>query len=68
MMGFLGGSAFATFYTFLGIPIARMADQGVKLSVNDFVIKACAQALQRVPEANSVWAGDRILAGSAVGH
>ena len=40
---------------------ARMADQGIKLSVNDFVIKACAQALQRVPEANSVWAGDRIL-------
>ena len=40
----------------------RLADQGVKLSVNDFVIKACAAALQRVPEANAVWAGDRILA------
>lgn len=40
----------------------RLADQGVKLSVNDFIIKACAAALQRVPEANSVWAGDRILA------
>lgn len=28
---------------------------GVKLSVNDFVIKACAVAAQRVPEANSAW-------------
>jgi pyruvate dehydrogenase E2 component (dihydrolipoamide acetyltransferase) len=32
-----------------------------KLSVNDFVIKALALALQRVPEANAVWAVDRIL-------
>ena len=35
--------------------------RGVKLSVNDFVIKACALALQQVPECNAVWAGDRIL-------
>ena len=35
--------------------------QGIKVSVNDFVIKACAVALQRVPAANAVWAGDRIL-------
>src|SRR5215475_6972289 len=32
-----------------------------KLSVNDLVIKAWAAALQRVPAANAVWAGDRIL-------
>jgi pyruvate dehydrogenase E2 component (dihydrolipoamide acetyltransferase) len=32
-----------------------------KLSVNDFVIKALALALQRVPDANAVWAEDRIL-------
>jgi len=32
-----------------------------KLSVNDFVIKAWALALQRVPAANAVWAQDRIL-------
>jgi pyruvate dehydrogenase E2 component (dihydrolipoamide acetyltransferase) len=32
-----------------------------KLSVNDFVIKALARALQRVPAANAVWAEDRIL-------
>ena len=32
-----------------------------RLSVNDFVIKALALALQRIPAANAVWAGDRIL-------
>ncbi len=32
-----------------------------KLSLNDFVIRALALALQRVPAANAVWAGDRIL-------
>jgi pyruvate dehydrogenase E2 component (dihydrolipoamide acetyltransferase) len=32
-----------------------------KLSVNDFIIKAWALALQRVPAANAVWAEDRIL-------
>ena len=35
--------------------------RGVKLSVNDFIIKACAIALQAVPDANAVWAGDRVL-------
>ena len=28
---------------------------GVKISVNDFVIKACAEALIQVPEANAAW-------------
>ncbi|ODT76104.1 MAG: pyruvate dehydrogenase complex dihydrolipoamide acetyltransferase [Pelagibacterium sp. SCN 64-44] len=32
-----------------------------KLSVNDFVMKAWAVALQRVPLANATWAGDSIL-------
>ncbi|MCP8882228.1 pyruvate dehydrogenase complex dihydrolipoamide acetyltransferase [Devosia sp. XJ19-1] len=32
-----------------------------KLSVNDFVMKAWAVALQRVPLANATWAGDAIL-------
>jgi pyruvate dehydrogenase E2 component (dihydrolipoamide acetyltransferase) len=32
-----------------------------KLSLNDFFIRAWALALQRVPTANAVWAGDRIL-------
>ena len=39
---------------------ATVASRGVKLSVNDFIIKACAMALQQVPDANAVWAGDRI--------
>jgi pyruvate dehydrogenase E2 component (dihydrolipoamide acetyltransferase) len=32
-----------------------------RLSLNDFIIKALALALQRVPAANAVWAEDRIL-------
>ena len=32
-----------------------------KLSINDFIIKALALALQRVPEANAAWAEDSIL-------
>jgi pyruvate dehydrogenase E2 component (dihydrolipoamide acetyltransferase) len=32
-----------------------------KLSLNDFIIKAWAAALQRVPAANAVWAEDSIL-------
>ena len=39
----------------------QLAASGTKLSVNDFVIKACAMALMRVPQANAVWAADRIL-------
>ncbi|MBO6777968.1 MAG: pyruvate dehydrogenase complex dihydrolipoamide acetyltransferase [Marinibacterium sp.] len=39
----------------------QLEGRGVKLSVNDFIIKACALALQTVPAANAVWAGDRIL-------
>src|SRR3989338_7633210 len=40
---------------------AKLESRGVKLSVNDFIIKACALALQQVPAANAVWAGDRVL-------
>lgn len=39
----------------------QLEPRGIKLSVNDFIIKACALALQQVPEANAVWAGDRTL-------
>ncbi|SPH17636.1 Dihydrolipoyllysine-residue acetyltransferase component of pyruvate dehydrogenase complex [Defluviimonas aquaemixtae] len=39
----------------------QLEARGVKLSVNDFIIKACALALQDVPDANAVWAGDRML-------
>ena len=39
----------------------QLEGRGIKLSVNDFIIKACALALQKVPDANAVWAGDRIF-------
>ncbi|MEK9733591.1 MAG: pyruvate dehydrogenase complex dihydrolipoamide acetyltransferase [Paracoccaceae bacterium] len=38
-----------------------LSERNVKLSVNDFIIKACALALQKVKTANVVWAGDRVL-------
>jgi pyruvate dehydrogenase E2 component (dihydrolipoyllysine-residue acetyltransferase) len=37
------------------------AASDAKLSVNDFVIKAAALALRRVPEANASWSEDAIL-------
>ncbi|MCH8952298.1 MAG: 2-oxo acid dehydrogenase subunit E2, partial [Proteobacteria bacterium] len=40
---------------------ARGEARGIKLSVNDFIIKASALALQAVPGCNAVWAGDRVL-------
>ena len=46
---------------FRGTLNKQLEARGVKLSVNDFIIKACALALQQVPDANAVWAGDRIL-------
>jgi pyruvate dehydrogenase E2 component (dihydrolipoamide acetyltransferase) len=39
----------------------RDGNPAFKLSLNDFIIRALALALQRVPAANAVWAGDRIL-------
>ena len=42
-------------------PKDKDGDPAVKLSLNDFIIRALALALQRVPSANAVWAGDRIL-------
>ncbi len=39
----------------------QLESRGVKLSVNDFIIKAVANALQQVSECNAVWAGDRVL-------
>jgi len=46
---------------FRGLLNKQLEARGVKLSVNDFIIKAVANALQAVPEANAVWAGDRVL-------
>ena len=40
---------------------AGLTNSDIKLSVNDFIIKASARALQDVPGCNAVWAGDRLL-------
>ncbi len=42
-------------------PKSKDGQPAFKLSLNDFIIKAWAAALQRIPAANAVWAGDRIL-------
>jgi pyruvate dehydrogenase E2 component (dihydrolipoamide acetyltransferase) len=42
-------------------PKSQDGQPAFKLSLNDFIIKAWAAALQRIPAANAVWAGDRIL-------
>ena len=42
-------------------PVAKDGTPAFKLSLNDFIIKAWAAALQRIPAANAVWADDRIL-------
>ena len=39
----------------------QLEARGLKVSVNDFIIKACAMALQTVPKANAIWAGDRLF-------
>jgi len=45
----------------LGAPKDKDGSPAFKLSLNDFIIRALALALQRVPAANAAWAGDRIL-------
>jgi pyruvate dehydrogenase E2 component (dihydrolipoamide acetyltransferase) len=42
-------------------PRTRDGAPAFRLSLNDIIVKAWAAALQRVPAANAVWAGDRIL-------
>ena len=50
-MGFMGGIAFALFYTFLGIPIARLADRGVRRNI----LAVCL----------TIWSGMTALCGLA---
>jgi pyruvate dehydrogenase E2 component (dihydrolipoamide acetyltransferase) len=40
---------------------ARLEGEGVKLSVNDILIRACALSLKRVPDSNVSFAGDSLL-------
>ena len=47
----------------------RLAETGadaIKLSVNDFILKASAEALRRVPAVNASWAGTSIRTHGAV--
>ena len=44
---------------------AGLEKEGVKLSVNDFVLKASAEALRRVPQVNGSWEGSQIRYFSA---
>jgi pyruvate dehydrogenase E2 component (dihydrolipoamide acetyltransferase) len=39
---------------------AQLTDQGIKLSVNDFLIRACALAIHHHPEFNASWGGDHL--------
>ena len=40
---------------------APKGDGAYKLSVNDFIVKACAMALMRVPEVNASWTDNAML-------
>ncbi len=40
---------------------AQLEPQGVKLSVNDFIVRSCALAMAQHPYFNASWAGDRII-------
>ena len=44
---------------------AGLENEGVKLSVNDFVLKASAEALRRVPQVNASWQADAAGNGPA---
>lgn len=39
----------------------RINESGVKVSVNDFIIRAVALAMREVPAANAVWTDDAVL-------
>lgn len=39
----------------------RLASEGLKVSVNDFIVKACALAIQRHKYFNASFAGDRLI-------
>ena len=45
---------------------AGLAKDGVKLSVNDFVLKAAAAALRAIPGVNTSWTGSGIQSHSAI--
>ncbi|MBM4114229.1 MAG: 2-oxo acid dehydrogenase subunit E2, partial [Phycisphaerae bacterium] len=44
----------------------QLAPANIKLSVNDFIVRACALAMARHPFMNSSWGGDRVLVHQTV--
>jgi len=38
----------------------QLTDQGVKLSINDFLVRGCALAIHHHPEFNASWGGDHL--------
>ena len=44
----------------------QLEPQGIKLSVNDFIVRACALAMAAHPFFNASWGGDRIIMHSDV--
>ncbi len=52
--------------TLRGTLNAELAPAGVKLSVNDFLVRACALGMARHPFVNASWGGDRILVHQTV--
>lgn len=45
---------------------ATLESQGVKVSVNDLIVRAAAVTLRRHPEANASWDGDAVLSHNRV--
>ena len=39
----------------------KLSDKNIKVSINDIVIKACSEALQSNPNANAIWAGNKLI-------
>lgn len=44
----------------------QLASQNVKLSVNDFLVRACALAIHQHPHFNAAWKGDSLLIGEHI--
>ena len=39
----------------------KLSDKNIKVSINDIIIKACSEALQSNPDANAIWAGNKLI-------
>ena len=39
----------------------KLSNKNIKISINDIIIKACSEALQSNPDANAIWAGNKLI-------